>query len=187
MAKLLNIQVRHWVVILSIICCSITGVIILFSSCEKSNCAGQKSITIYRQQQKLCLDEMLVISNRTVGVAFVDLTRVKKNSVDYRWRRWLPNQSKEQTGKGSSTISRIKIGKDNTIFVGAGSFLEIGDARMTWDIGGDHYILVMYQLGATTVCILPDTNFDTLTPSASLTHCEEGRASPIPERDSSRK
>jgi hypothetical protein len=166
------------------IICSISVVIIILSSCKKSESAAVKSLQVFRVQQKLCMDEMLVLSNKTMGVTFVDLTRIEKMSVDYRWRLWAPNQAKEQTGKGSSTISRIKLGKDNTLYMGGGCLLKIGDARVRWDIGGDDYIWVFYQLGVTTVCILPDTNFDTLTPSAGLARCEEVKASLIPERNS---
>jgi hypothetical protein len=158
-----------------LIMCIIAIGTILSSSCEKSTRADKKTLKIYKKQQKLCVNEMLVMSNKTVGLAFVDLTRVEKNSVDYRWRSWVPNQSKEQTGKGSSTIAQIKIGDDNTIFMGDGCFLKIGDARMTWDVGGDDYIWVFYQPSVTSVCILSDTNFATLTPSVGLVHCEAGK------------
>lgn len=146
------------------IICSISVVIIILSSCKKSDSTAVKPLKVFAVQQKLCMDEMLVLSNKTMGVTFVDLTRIEKNSVYYRWRCWVPGLAKEQAGKGSSTINRIKIGKDGVVYMGDGSFLKLGDARVKWDIGGDDHIFVMYQLGCTTVCLLPDTNFDILSP-----------------------
>jgi len=125
---------------------------------------------------------MIVVSNKMIGVTFVDLTRIINNSVDYRWRRWLPNQTKEETGKGSTTIRRIKIGDDFTI-MGPGTVLKIGNAGVRCDVGGDDYIYVIFQVGVTSVCILPDTNFETLTPSEGLARCIPEKATLVPETE----
>jgi hypothetical protein len=166
------------------IICSVSVVTIILSSCKKPESIASKTSNEFMVQQRLRIDEMLVLSNKTMGVSFVDLALIEKNSVYYRWRCWVPGLGKEQAGKGSSTISRIKLGKDNTLYMGDGSLLKIGDGRLTWDIGGDDHIFVMYQLGCTTVGILSDTNFDTLTPLAGLARCEEAKALLNPERNS---
>jgi hypothetical protein len=180
MTKLLNIISRHWVVLLVVLCCCIQGAVILLVISVRSKNAVQKSVRPSLRQQKLCLDEMIVVSNKMIGVTLIDLTRIKNNSVDYRWRRWLPNQTKDETGKGATTIRRIKIGDDFTI-MGPGNVLKIGKAGVLCDVGGDDFIYVMYQVGATSVYILPDTNFETLTPSEGLACFIAEKTTLVPE------
>jgi len=139
---------------------SLATLIVLFLSCNKSESTTLKSEKKYKVQQKLCINEMLVLSNKTIGVTFVDLTRIEKNKVDYRWRHWASNSSAEKAGTGSSTLIPLKMGKDETHYFGSGSFLKVGDARLVWNNGEADYIFVMYTQGDTAVWVSPDNNFD---------------------------